>query len=201
MFKCPVLNPLTGEQGFWVVQCSKLNQWKNTDEVITWFKNSKFNKNYRFIKFNITKFYPSITKNNLIKALEFAENFYPIIDKEMNVIIRFCEAILTHKNQTWEKKTISNQLFKVSMGSFNGAEICDLVGLFLLNGIKKSKNFTDNEFGLYRDGGLGIIRSKSPRSAENTAKYLIKLFKQNGFKITIESGLFQTDFLDVSFNI
>ena len=33
-----------------------------------------------------------------------------------------------------------------------------------------------NEFGLYRDDGLGIIRSKSPRSAENTAKlnYFIK---------------------------
>ena len=32
------------------------------------------------------------------------------------------------------------------------------------------------EFGLYRDDGLGIIRSKSPRSAENTAKlnYFIK---------------------------
>ena len=53
----------------------------------------------------------------------------------------------------------------------------------------------------YRDDGLGIIRSKSPRSAENTAKYLIKLFKQNGFKIITESGFFQTNFLDVSFNM
>ena len=118
----------------------------------------------------------------------------------MNLIIHSCKAILTHKSQTWEK-TNSDQLFNVSMGSFNGAEICDLIGLFLLNEIKKSKIFIDNEFGLYRDDGLGIIRSKSPRSAENTAKYLFKLFKQNGFKITIESGLFQTDFLDVSFNI
>ena len=30
-------------------------------------------------------------------------------------------------------------------------------------------------------------------SAENTAKHLIQVFKQNGFKITIESGFFQTD--------
>ena len=115
---------------------SKLNQWKNTDEVITWFKNSKFNKNYRFIKFDITKFYPSITKNNLIKALEFAEKYYPLTDKEMNLIIHSCKTILTHKSQTWEK-TNSDQLFNVSMGSFNGAEICDLIGLFLLNEIKK----------------------------------------------------------------
>ena len=59
------------------------------------------------------------------------------------------------------------------MGLFNGAEICNLMSLFLMNEIKKSKIFTDNEFGLYRDDGLGIIRSKSPRSAGNTAKYLI----------------------------
>ena len=179
---------------------SNLNQWKNTEEVITWFKNSKFNKNYRFIKFDITKFYPSITKNILTKALKFAESFYPITDKDISLIIHSCKTVLTHNNQTWEKVG-SDQLFNVSMGSFNGAEICDLIGLFLLNEIKKSKIFMDNEFGLYRDDALAIIRSKSPRSAENTAKYLIKLFKQNGFKITIESGLFQTDFLDVSFNI
>ena len=29
---------------------------------------------------------------------------------------------------------------------------------------------------LYREDGIGIIRSKSPRSAENTAKYLIVQF-------------------------
>ena len=87
------------------------------------------------------------------------------------------------------------------MGSFNGAEFCNLIGPFLLNEIKKSKIFNDNEFVLYRDDGLEIIRSKSPRSAKNTARYLIKLFKQNGFLITIEFGLFQTDFLEVLFNI
>ena len=64
------------------------------------FENSKLNKNYRFIKFDITKFYPSITKNNLIKALEFDEKFYPITDKEMNLIMHSCRAILTHNNQT-----------------------------------------------------------------------------------------------------
>ena len=49
---------------------------------------------------------------------------------------------------------------KVFVWSFNGAEICDLIGLFLLNEIKKSKIFIDNEFGLYRDDGLGILRRK-----------------------------------------
>ena len=38
-------------------------------------------------------------------------------------------------------------------------------------------------------------------SAENTAKYFIKLFKQNDYEITTEPGLFQTDFSDASSNI
>ena len=47
--------------------------------------------------------------------------------------------------------------------------------------------------------GIGILRSKSPRAAENATKRLIKLFID--FKITVESGLIQMNFLDVSFNI
>ena len=83
------------------------------------------------------------------------------------------------------------------MGSFNGAEICDLVGLFLLNELNNSNIFNNNEFGLYRDDALAILRSKSPRTAENATKKLIKLFKKFDFKITVESGLIQTDFLDL----
>ena len=54
----------------------------------------------------------------------------------MNRIIHSCKAILRHKNQTLEKIS-SNQLFNVSMGSFNRAETCNLIGLLLLNEIKK----------------------------------------------------------------
>ena len=57
------------------------------------------------------------------------------------------------------------------MGSINGAEVCDLIGLFSLNEIKTSKVFTDNEFRLYKNDGLGMIRSKLLRSAKSTAKY------------------------------
>ena len=77
--------------------------------------------------------------------------------------------MVRHNNKTWEKINSKN-LFNISMGSFNGAEICDLVGLFLLNEINKSNIFNHNEFGLYRDDGMAVIRSKSPRTAENTTK-------------------------------
>ena len=43
----------------------------------------------------------------------------------------------------------------------------------------EKKSFTDNEFWLIRYDGKVIIKNKSPRSAEKTAKSLNKLSKQN----------------------
>ena len=48
------------------------------------------------------------------------------------------------------------------MGSFDGAESCELVGSFLLHLITMKHG---NKFGLYRDDGLGIIKA-TPRQVE-----------------------------------
>ena len=42
-----------------------LNQWKNTQEVIDWFKGINNKQHQKFIKFNIKDFYPSIWKELL----------------------------------------------------------------------------------------------------------------------------------------
>ena len=39
-----------------------LNQWKNTQEVIDWFKSIDNKQRYKFIMFDIKDFYPSISK-------------------------------------------------------------------------------------------------------------------------------------------
>jgi len=44
------------------------------------------------------------------------------------------------------------------MGSFDRAEICELVGLLILN--KLSNLVTKNDTGLYRDDGLIITKHK-----------------------------------------
>ncbi len=41
------------------------------------------------------------------------------------------------------------------MGSYDGAEICELVGLFILN--KLGQKFGKENIGLYRDDGLAIV--------------------------------------------
>ena len=49
-------------------------------------------------------------------------------------------------------------LFDVAMGSYDGAEICELVGIFLLE--ENSETFNEGDIGLYKDDSLAIIRKK-----------------------------------------
>ena len=42
------------------------------------------------------------------------------------------KTLLFHNNQPWEKKS-GNSDFDVPMGCHDGAEICELVGIFILN--------------------------------------------------------------------
>ncbi len=74
----------------------------------------------------------------------------------------------------------------------DGAEICELVGLFILN--KLGQKFGKENIGLYRDDGLAIMKSKSARLADKTRKEL-------GLKITAEANLHVVNFLDVTFDL
>ena len=71
------------------------------------------------------------------------------------------------------------------MGSYDGAEICELVRLFILNHL--GKKFGKKKIGLYRDDGLAIIKSRSARLEDKTA---LKSFRtispknNNGSKFT-----------------
>jgi len=85
------------------------------------------------------------------------------------------------------------------MGSYDGAEVCELVGLFLLNKVKSECK--EVELGLYRDDGLGITRGLSGPQTERIRKKLISIFKSNGLKITIDCNLHQVNFLDVTINL
>ena len=63
-------------------------------------------------------------------------------------------------------------LFDVTMGVYNGAEVCELVETFLLD--KISKKYDKNSIGLYRDDGLSVFRNKSGTQLEKNKKELPK---------------------------
>ena len=86
------------------------------------------------------------------------------------------------------------------MGSHDGAEICEVIGLFILS---KLSDFLDtNDVGLYRDDGLAVIRGATPSEKERIKKRLCSKFtKDFGLKITASTNLNTVDFLDVTLNL
>ena len=54
------------------------------------------------------------------------------------------------------------------MGSFDGVEVCELTGLFLLNNL--SEEYGKSNVGLYRDNGLVLLRNASGPQSERTRK-------------------------------
>ena len=90
-------------------------------------------------------------------------------------------------------------MFDVTIGSYNGAESCELVGAYLLHNIQEKFGNTCN-FGLYRDDGLGVTKA-SPRQTEIIKKELCDIFGKFGLKITIEANKKIVNFLDVTLNL
>ena len=77
----------------------------------------------------------------------------------MNDAIKLARKLLLfNKERTWVKRS-ENSSFDVTMGSFDGAEICEIIGIHLLERV--SPLLRKENFGLYRDDGLATVNSSS----------------------------------------
>ena len=130
----------------------KVNQWKDTREVIEWFKNITNKQKHKFIVFDIKDFYPTITKDLLTKCLKFAEEKVQIFNDDKEFIYHARKSLLFNEEGTWMKK---DGLFDVTMRAYDGAEVRELVGTFLLD--KICEKYEKNSIGLYRDDGLSVF--------------------------------------------
>ena len=98
-----------------------------------------------------------------------------------------------------EKDTYSS--FDVTMGSFDGAELCELIGIYIQSLLTDSiELITKENIGLYRDDGLILLRNTNSQQTDRSRKRIIKKFQSIGFKIEIVTTLQVVDFLDVTFN-
>ena len=66
------------------------NLWKNTSEVINWFKAIENKSRFTFIVFDIVDFYASITEDLLLQALDYAKTFATISGKKQT---SYCTAV------------------------------------------------------------------------------------------------------------
>ena len=132
-----------------------------------------------------------------MKSLNYAKSIEASDQKVVKVIMYFCKSLLFDHDNVWVKK--ENPNFDVTMGSYNGVELCELTGLYILDVL--SSKFSKEKIGLYRDDGLSCFQNVSGTQAEKVKKKICEIFQSCGLKITIETNLQITDFLDVIFNL
>ena len=85
------------------------------------------------------------------------------------------------------------------MGSYDGAEVCELVGIYILSTLGQKIHKKDT--GLYRDNGLIILQNCDGPTTDRIRKDIIRIFKQIGFKIEIKTNVKEVHFLDITFDL
>ena len=133
----------------------------------------------------------------LNKALNFASEYIYISKCDIDVINHARNSLLFDESHTWTKK--QGGLFGVSMGAYDGAEVCELMGTYMLNVL--SKTYSKNNFGLYRDDGLAVLENKSGPQSEQVKKNFQKMFKEHGLDIIILCNMKVVNYLDVPLNL
>ena len=82
-------------------------------------------------RYHIEEFYPSISEDLLKKAINYARTFVVISNDKEETIMHCRKSLLFNNLDIWTKKE-GNKDFDVTIGSFDGTEICELVGLYIL---------------------------------------------------------------------
>ena len=208
--KCPLINPAKNELGkvakIIVENINKTdieklhcNWWRNTSNVIDWFQNIADKVNCIFIQFNIEEFYPLITKHLMLKVIEHAQLYTSITQQQLDIILHTRQSLLFSKDKPCEK-TINKSLFDITMGSYDGAEICELVGLYILSIL--GEVYGIQNVGLYWNDGLACLHKTSGPTSNRIGNDITRTFQENfGLKITITTNLKIVNFLDVTFDL
>ena len=175
---------------------SQLLQFKNSDSTIDWFCKLKDKHRLHFIQFDVVNFYASINPDLLENSITFAARYTTITQEMKETIRQAANSFLFSDNSAWIKK--NGGKFDITMGGFHGAEVCDLVGLYLLSQL--AEILPKGWIALYRDDGLAVS-SASPRQVELIKKKICRIFERNGLSITIEANLKIVNFLDITLDL
>ena len=86
------------------------------------------------------------------------------------------------------------------MGSFDGAELCELVGLYILHIL--GGKYRKHRIGLYRGDGLACFGYTSGPQADRIRKDFIEIFKEDfDLSTTCETNFKAVNFIDVTLNL
>ena len=129
------------------------------------------------------------------EVLNFAKTKVDITNQEMSIIMQSRNTLLFNKNQSWAKRS-GNEEFDVPMGCFDGTELCEIIGIYIL---KIQRVLQRDNAGLYKNDGFGVTKELPGPEMETKRKQIIEIFKM--LSITIKMNLHVVDFLDIQFNL
>ena len=110
----------------------------------------------------------------MTKALDYAKSIDAIDANIVKIIMHSRKSLLFDKENVWVKK--ENSDFDVTMGSYDGAELCELTGLYILSIL--SNEFGKDRIGLYRDDGLSCFQNMSGPQSERIKKIICQIFQK-----------------------
>ena len=145
----------------------RIGQINDIHSVINWFSDIQHKNQHTFAVFDNENFYPSITKKLLTDSICFAKQYTTISDLDINIIMHSRKSLLFKNSTAWIKK--DNSSFDFTMGSYDSAEVCELVGFFILSGLDNTNR--KECIGLYRDDGLAIFKNISGPHTPNWSFY------------------------------
>ena len=103
--------------------------------ILKWFKDFENSARLKFFKFDIFNYYPTISPELLKNAIEYARSIDGVIitKSQENLIYQCRESYLFHNSNPWIEKEVRKEQFDVAMGLYDGAEVCELAGLYILH--------------------------------------------------------------------
>ena len=114
----------------------------------------------------------------------------PITRKDIEVIFHARKSVLYNDGAPWVKKAGGS--FDVTTGVYDGEEVCELIGIYMLYLI--GKKYVSKGIRLCRDDGLALFKNVSETASE-------KIKKQNGQQMITECNLKVINYLDVTLNL
>ena len=120
-------------------------------------------------------FYSPISETPLEHARDFVTNYVNISDDYHYIILEAKLSLLFNNRNPWQR-TNTNTLFNATIGSYNRAETCELIGIYILLQLKE-KSY-GMEIGLNRDDSFAVL-NQTPQKIDKIKKEICKVFTTN----------------------
>ena len=106
----------------------------------------------------------------MLKAIQHAKPYTRITQEELDIILHARKTLLFSRYKTW-KKPINESLFDIAMESYDGAEICERVSLYILSIL--GKIYGIQNVGLYLNDGLACLQKINGQASDKIQKDII----------------------------